>query len=286
MSPTGEFLATAHVDYLGIYLWANKMLFNQISLRSIDPYEDAPYIDLPSHARDQEANIEDAMAEINLGEGDELTLKYETPEQLDDDLVTMSDLAASRWQNLLDLDIIKKRNKPKAPPKVPKQAPFFLPTVAGTEFQFDLSGVTQEDENSRVLIPENFSNLTIFGKMLQEAINTGDHQSCVDHLKKVGPSMIDFEIKSLHPDGGGNYKIMLQFLRVIVFMLNTNKDFELAQAYLSVFLKVHGRSLTENNEIMDYLPEVQKAQNKSWDILEEKLLYGLGVVSALRNYVR
>lgn len=30
------------------------------------------------------------------------------------------------------------RNKPKEPPKVPKAAPFFLPTVAGLDPKFDL----------------------------------------------------------------------------------------------------------------------------------------------------
>ena len=30
------------------------------------------------------------------------------------------------------------RNKPKEPPKVPKAAPFFLPTVAGLEPKFDV----------------------------------------------------------------------------------------------------------------------------------------------------
>ena len=33
--------------------------------------------------------------------------------------------------------IFQKRNKPKEPPKVPKSAPFFIPTVAGLEPKFD-----------------------------------------------------------------------------------------------------------------------------------------------------
>lgn len=30
MSPTGEVLATAHVDYLGVYLWVNRTLYNKV----------------------------------------------------------------------------------------------------------------------------------------------------------------------------------------------------------------------------------------------------------------
>ena len=40
-----------------------------------------------------------------------------------------------RWLNLLNLDVIKAKNKPKAPPKKPKAAPFFLPTIPGLEQQ-------------------------------------------------------------------------------------------------------------------------------------------------------
>ena len=40
-----------------------------------------------------------------------------------------------RWLNLLNLDVIKAKNKPKAAPKKPKVAPFFLPTVPGLEQQ-------------------------------------------------------------------------------------------------------------------------------------------------------
>lgn len=287
MSPTGDFLATAHVNQLGLFLWANKTLFNHISLRSIDPYDEAPYIDLPSSQSD-EVSVETAMEELSVGndeEGEEVDMHYESPDQLSDKLITMSGLAESRWHNLLDLDVIKKRNKPKAPPKVPKQAPFFLPTVAGLDLKFDLSAAQKEDENSKMLIPSNFNNLTTLGKLLEETITTNEYTKCVEYLKKLGPSMIDFEIKSLHPIGGGSYKAMVQFLKTICYMLSTNCDFELSQAYLSVFLKSHGTALVERTEILEALKEVEEEQKKSWEMLEQSFLYGLGVVSALRNYV-
>jgi U3 small nucleolar RNA-associated protein 21 len=41
-----------------------------------------------------------------------------------------------RWLNLLCLDVIRARNKPKAPPKKPKAAPFFLPTIPGLEERY------------------------------------------------------------------------------------------------------------------------------------------------------
>ncbi|XP_053552265.1 WD repeat-containing protein 36-like, partial [Bombina bombina] len=65
------------------------------------------------------------------GETNEDIMEYESPEQLGEQLVTLSLLPDSRWRNLLNLDIIKQRNKPKEPPKVPKSAPFFIPTLPG-----------------------------------------------------------------------------------------------------------------------------------------------------------
>ncbi|XP_036341537.1 WD repeat-containing protein 36-like isoform X1 [Rhagoletis pomonella] len=299
MSPNGDFLATAHVNHLGIYLWANKMLFNQITLRSKNPYSVAPYVGLPISASD-EMDVADLMENAKLNEADDdmsdsevgpdINATYDSPSQLDGDLITLSGVAASRWQNLLDLEIIKKRNKPKAPPKTPKQAPFFLPTVAGLEVKFDTSQAAEameETDGSRLLQPGagGLSTLTNFGKMLHGAGDSKKYSNCIDHLKQLGPSMIDFEIKSLHPTSGGSYRIMVAFLSTIEQMFGTRLNFELAQAYLSVFLRVYGIDLLDSVEVIQALERVSKAQENSWKVVEDKLLFGLGVVTALRNFV-
>lgn len=38
-SPTGDFLATSHVDSVGVYLWANKSQFSEVALRAIEEDE-------------------------------------------------------------------------------------------------------------------------------------------------------------------------------------------------------------------------------------------------------
>ena len=45
--------------------------------------------------------------------------------------------------------IFQKRNKPKEPPKVPKSAPFFIPTVAGLEPKF---ATVKEDTTGEVTL--------------------------------------------------------------------------------------------------------------------------------------
>jgi len=216
-------------------------------------------------------------------DGEKLEMDYASPLQLNSNLVTMSTAALSKWQNLLNLDLVKKRNKPKAPPKTPKQAPFFLPTIAGLDLKFDVPNAT-DDDTTKLLIPDNFHNLTSFGKKLESTIESGNYQDCVDHLTNLGPSMIDFEVKSMHPDGGGSIIIMLQFMKMIEYMFNTNTNFELAQTFLGIFLKSHGRIIAENKEFKVQLKDIQEAQSKGWSTLEDKLLYGLGVVASLRNF--
>lgn len=285
MSPTGDFLATAHVNYLGLFLWANKTLFSHVSLRAINPEAEVPLLDLPTSMQNDDDALQSSIELLALDEGEALDADYNSPVQLTNELVTMSQLATARWQNLLNIDIVKKRNKPKAPLKVPKQAPFFLPTVAGIDMKFDMTNVQMDDGNTKLLIPDNFLNLTSFGKVLDDSRTSGDLDRCAVHLMALGPSMVDFEIKSLQPDGGaGNVALMLQFMRMVTFMLDTNLNFELAQTYLGVFLKTHGRSVVDHQQLREYLGVVEAAQSRGWSALEEKLLYGLGVVSALRNF--
>ncbi|XP_062535768.1 WD repeat-containing protein 36 [Armigeres subalbatus] len=293
MSPTGDFLATTYVDNNGIYLWANKSLFSHISFRAIKSDAEAPLINLPSTVCDENAtallvseneidDLEDAMEDINLS--------YESPPQLSQELITMSSLAASRWQNLLDLDIIKKRNRPRQAPEKPKSAPFFLPTVSGLDFQFDLENAQNPstEDTSKIVKPNQVEQLTNFGKLLKDAALNGNEEfsKAIEFLKKLGPSMVDFEIRSLSPlDGGsGSVSLMFAFMRMIVALLESNQGFELGQSWLSVFLKSHGRTIVENEELRGLLDEVQHAQAKGWNLLEERLLYGMGVVSSLRNF--
>ena len=76
----------------------------------------------------------DALSALTVE--DKPTDAFTTPPQLDGELVTFTLLPRSRWQTLLNLEVIQQRNKPKEPPKQPEKAPFFLPTLPGVEQRF------------------------------------------------------------------------------------------------------------------------------------------------------
>ena len=67
---------------------------------------------------------------------------FKSPELLSElASLSLNPEGTSKWLTVLKHDTIKERNKAKAPPKVLKAAPFFIPTVAGLEFQLDTSEV-------------------------------------------------------------------------------------------------------------------------------------------------
>lgn len=290
MSPTGDFLATAHVDFLGIYLWANKTIYEHISLRSIDPESEVKIMELPSmlyyeHKYDLSCAMDLVKIEDDEDDnGEYINEDYKSPTQIDDNLITMSKLTEVKWKNLLSLDVIKKRNKPKEAPKKPKQAPFFLPTVAGLDIAFDVNEAVQGDEDSRLKRTTNAENLTTFGILLKNCGEINEFTNASNHLITLNPSMIDYEIKSLAPLGGGSINLMEKFLRMIIEMLNSNLNFELSQSYLALFLKSHEEIIAGSEILIDALEEIERVQNESWSRIEEKLFYGIGVVSNLRNY--
>ncbi|ERL92025.1 WD repeat-containing protein 36 isoform X1 [Dendroctonus ponderosae] len=277
MSPTGETLATAHVDYLGIFLWSNKTLFQKIALKALSPEEEPPLIEFP------EIQTEYKEECLDVPETDDT--EFISPDQISKDLITLSGLASSRWQNLLNIDLVKQRNKPKAPPKVPKAAPFFLPTVSTlSTFEFDLkNALPTEEGESKMLFPQDFTNFSAFGRKLDATRGSNDFSECMAHLKTLGPSMVDFEIKSLAPEGGGSVDLMLQFMKMIAEVLKSNRDFELAEAYMSVLLKSHGSFIAQTEVLGNFLLELKNRHMAAWVPLQEDLMYTICVLKHWTN---
>jgi U3 small nucleolar RNA-associated protein 21 len=149
--------------------------------------------------------------------------------------------------------------------------------------QFDLSKTTDKEETNNIKMPADLQCLSGFAQLLNEAAETNNFQPVVAKLKVMGPSAIDFEISSLAPQSGGSLNLMLQFMRLIETMLISNKDFELAQAYLGLFLKRHGDFIASERQLRDYIPKLQSCQATGWESLQAKLFYGLCVTQSLKG---
>lgn len=129
LSPTADFLATAHEGDLGLYLWSNQALYRPLALTPLpETFEAAGGpTELPTASlRRGELGEEPQEAEAKAME---VEFDFVAPEQLSEELVTLSGVPAARWRHLTQLDTIRERNRPRAALRTPKAAPFFLPPV-------------------------------------------------------------------------------------------------------------------------------------------------------------
>ena len=130
-SNTGEYLATAHEDSVGVHIWTNRTLFTHVPTRQITPEEIFDMDGPTASGEGGEGIIEGVFHEANVDGVSEEPVQS-TIDQLSADLLTLSLVPKARWQTLLHLDTIRTRNKPKEPVQKPKAAPFFLPSVSDT----------------------------------------------------------------------------------------------------------------------------------------------------------
>ncbi|XP_065140599.1 WD repeat-containing protein 36 [Paramisgurnus dabryanus] len=277
MSPTGNFLASSHVDGLGVYLWSNKTLCGMVSLRPLPADYEPTVIMLPGTCPSKDTDEEDIL-DIDSSE----MAEYVSPAQLDEHLITLSLLPDSRWKNLLHLDVIKKRNKPKEPPKLPKAAPFFIPTIPGLVPQFAVPDKTTE-EQSKVVNLGVLSQKSTFYVQLENALDNNSYEEPVKLLKELGPSAIETELRGLSPEMGGDVSVMQSFLKMISSVLQSKKDFDLAQAWLALFLKLHLRLIAEHPDLMEEAESLSQQVKESWLSLQTLLHQNLCLLSYIKS---
>ncbi|XP_037229737.1 WD repeat-containing protein 36 [Falco rusticolus] len=276
MSPTGDFLASAHVDDLGIYLWSNRSLYSLVSLRPLPADYEPSVVTCPSTCPVQDVDVA----------GDEETcdemIEYVSPEQLGEQLVTLSSLPESRWKNLLSLDVIKKKNKPREPPKVPKSAPFFIPTVPGLTPRY-IAPEEENDAQSKVVNLGVLAQKSDFYIHLEEALSSNEYTAPLNLLKSLGPSNIEIELRGLAPEGGGSVEVMLSFLKMVGMMLNKKYNFELAQAYLALFLKLHLKILSSEPNLLEEVSRLSMQLEEIWIHLQTLFNQSLCVLTYMKS---
>lgn len=292
LSPVGEFLVTTHVDDLGIYLWSNCTLYSHVSLVPLPTDYQPITVQLPTTST---GDYEDSENEDDVTNGNDVTQEadqeiqpFKSPDQLSDELVTLSLLPQSRWRNLTNLEIIKRRNKPKEPPKAPKAAPFFLPTQPGLVPKFvaaDEEMPENEGTQSKLIQMKKLQPKSTFEKKLTECASSNQYDSLMQLMQSMGPSAIDTEIRSLSPDLGGDLLMMRQFLEFLESQLATRRDFEVTEAYMALFLKIHGSVVANKPELTAVATRLKERHSESWTQLQELLNHSSCLVGYLKSAV-
>ncbi|KZT09652.1 Utp21-domain-containing protein [Laetiporus sulphureus 93-53] len=279
-SPTNDFLATAHVDSVGVYLWANRAQYSEVSFQSVSD-EDVQDVSLPSMQGEAEEEALDALSSLTLNGQETLPDVFLTQSNLDGDLVTFSLLPRSKWQTLLNFEVIQQRNKPKEPPKEPERAPFFLPTLPGLEPRFAIEEKESDanaPKSTKRLQKAAASSTSVFYKKLAAEKPEGDYEEFFAYAKTLSPAALDLELHELV-----TLDALRLFLKALHDRLCSHRDFEAVQTFLNVFLRMHGDVLMENEELHQELEALQEAQRKESEKLVELLAWSLGTLSFVRD---
>jgi len=112
-----------------------------------------------------------------------------------------------------------------------------------------------------------------------------DYWPLLEQLKTMGPSAVDAEIRSLSADTNGSHHLMLNFLEGMEELLKTNRDFELIQSYLGLFLKIHIDEIANNEELKTKCDHLSQMTEELWNRLSKEFNKSLCLVNYIRSAV-
>lgn len=289
-SPTGEFLATATKASVGVDIWSNRSLFMHVPTRHIGAAEladiiSAEEVQAPTASGENGAALITAEDDPGLDQDLDLDATNEPADidQISSDLLTLSLVPRSRWQNLLHLDAIRQRNKPVEPPKKPEKAPFFLPSLQDRQAGAGAAkgAPAAEQETARIAKfssasgPESeFTNLLL---STSSSPTDKSYAALTSHLASLSPSAADIAIRTLSHGAE-----MLTFVHALTWLLGQRRDFELGQAWMAVFLRVHGDVVVGDDEPRDAVQAWQVALVAEKERVRRLAGYCGGVVGYLR----
>jgi U3 small nucleolar RNA-associated protein 21 len=287
-SPSGEYLATALDGEVGVHIWTNRTLFTHVSTRQIAESEVATMKAPTASGEGGEALIDVAAEEESEEDTDETAVPV--MDQLSEGITTLSLVPKSRWQTLLHLDIIRARNKPKEAPKAPEKAPFFLPSASGD------AGAKSDSTALASLNPEPTSRISSsalasrssaatstneFTRRLTFAAETHDYTPILSYLASLPPSAADVAIRTL--DTMSPYTELRTFIEALTARLQERRDYELVQAWMSVFLRLHGDVIVKEEVLVGMLRKWQEEAKRERERVGGLVGYSVGVVGWVRS---
>ncbi|XP_042482497.1 U3 small nucleolar RNA-associated protein 21 homolog isoform X2 [Macadamia integrifolia] len=255
LSPNMDVLATSHVDQNGVFLWVNQAMFSGASY--VDSYasgKEVVSVKWPAISSKEIADEENHGNHIGCKLHVKDTAYASHFNQQIPDLVTLSLLPKSQWQSLINLDIIKVRNKPIEPPKKPEKAPFFLPSVPSFsgDILFKPTGIAVEEKEkkddemeSSKRIPDQQTSR--FLQLLLSSAEMKNFSAFTDYIKGLSPSTLDLELRMLQiiddedqqePEKRSELYSIELLLDYFIHEISCRKDYEFIQAVIRLFLKL------------------------------------------------
>ncbi|CAN1272073.1 U3 small nucleolar RNA-associated protein 21 homolog [Linum perenne] len=285
LSPNMDVLATTHAEQNGVYLWVNQSMFSRGS--SIDSYasgKEVVSVRLPSISAtiEDEEDHNQSNTSQTIMPSEAPGLSTFSPQQIPG-LVTLSLLPKTQWQSLINLDIIKVRNKPIEPPKKPEKAPFFLPSVPSLsgDILFKPSDAAEEDDGMEVDGVKNkgkheMSSLPVskFTALLHSCAEAKNFSAFTDYIKGLSPSNLDMELRMLQiiDDNNEEEKPELVSIQLLfdyfIHEISRRTDFEFIQALIRLFLKIHGETVRREQKLQEKAKKLVEIQSAAWQKMD------------------
>lgn len=332
-SPTGEYLATASSEHVGVDVWSNKTLFTHVPTRHITDAELTTITTssaiAPTASGEGGTSLIGAMtttqsdSDSEEEEEEDFDIDLDaSPSDLDtlsSDLLSLSLVPRSRWQNLLHLDAIRTRNKPIAPPQKPEKAPFFLPSLQDRQKNPSLALTAAGEsssqtpqalaaERSRILRMDRSGTTSKFTQLLRSSSSSAAAAAAaadtaavaavftplIAELKSLSPAAADVEIRSLSSATTSLFSAsasseeeapcneLVAFVYALTALLRSRQDFELGMAWMSVFLRVHADVVVEDLELRDAVGLWREELGKEKERVVGLVGYCGGMVGFLR----
>ncbi len=103
-------------------------------------------------------------------------------------------------------------------------------------------------------------------------------------MKSLSPSSADLELRSLSiGSGSDDTNELLHFIRALTNRLRARRDYELNQAWMTVFLRLHFDLVLGSASLLSALQEWKTQQEQEGTRLNELVGYCGGVVTFLRS---
>ncbi|KAK6143173.1 hypothetical protein DH2020_023521 [Rehmannia glutinosa] len=300
LSPNMDVLATTHVDQNGVYLWVNQAMFSAPT--KADTYgsgKEIVSVNLPSvssKGNSSDDNIE--KAKVNPQEMQDAPQSPVLDQQIPD-LVTLSLLPKSQWQSLINLDIIKARNKPIEPPKKPEKAPFFLPSIPSLsgDILFKPRESTEEEKHSQAGETKKTNAkadipVSQFLQFLQSSAGERNFAAFTDYIKGLSSSTLDMELRMLQiiddddeqePSTRPELHFIELLLDYFIQEVSCRNNFEFIQAIIRLFLMIHGESVRRQPVLQEKARKLLDIQSSVWQKIDKLFQSTRCMVTFLSN---
>ncbi|KAJ6863712.1 transducin family protein [Populus alba x Populus x berolinensis] len=293
LSPNMDVLATTHVDQ-------NGSMFSGAS--RIDAYasgKEVVNVKLPSliAVEGSNAESEDTDKSIVKHSVSKEASTFPAFSQQIPDLVTLSLLPKSQWQSLINLDIIKVRNKPIEPPKKPEKTPFFLPSIPSLsgEILFKPSEPVDGDDSKPDETESDRRKLDIpptqFLELLQSSSEMKNFSAFTEYIKGLSPSNLDMELRMFQiiDDYQEELETRPEFISIELLLdyfiheISSRNNFEFVQAVIRLFLKIHGETMRCNLKLQDKARKLLETQCSVWQGVDKLFQSARCMVTFLSN---